>query len=75
MAYGRYDSQIDLYPIPASGGIYTPNVGSYHPPHLSKLTLLVIYRNGANDYTNWRPKSYKTLPVISVAPVRCPRLN
>ncbi|KAL9580961.1 MAG: hypothetical protein Q9212_004179 [Teloschistes hypoglaucus] len=48
------------YPIPSNGGIYSPHV--------------VVFRSGPED--NYAPWSrFKTLPVISVAPVRRPKLD
>ncbi|KAF2667203.1 hypothetical protein BT63DRAFT_442180 [Microthyrium microscopicum] len=47
------------YPIPARGGIYTLNT--------------IVFRDGADDY---KPRDMpKCLPVVSVAPVRRPKLN
>ncbi|KZF21766.1 hypothetical protein L228DRAFT_159494 [Xylona heveae TC161] len=47
------------YPIPQKGGIYSPNV--------------VVFRSGPDQYQVWR--DFKVLPVISVAPVRRPKLD
>ncbi|KAF2144691.1 uncharacterized protein K452DRAFT_285005 [Aplosporella prunicola CBS 121167] len=47
------------YPIPQRGGIYSPHV--------------VVYRDGPEAYHVWR--EFRVLPVISVAPVRRPKLD
>ncbi|KAI9772062.1 MAG: hypothetical protein M1840_001350 [Geoglossum simile] len=47
------------YPIPQTGGIYSPHV--------------VVFRDGPDRYQVW--KEFKSLPVISVAPVRRPKLD
>ncbi|KAI9837819.1 MAG: hypothetical protein M1819_006753 [Sarea resinae] len=47
------------YPIPQKGGIYSP--------------FVVVFRSGADQYQLWR--DFKALPVISVAPVRRPKLD
>ncbi|KAL8727931.1 MAG: hypothetical protein Q9181_005522 [Wetmoreana brouardii] len=48
------------YPIPTGGGIYSPHV--------------VVFRSGSQDgYTPW--SRFKNLPVISVAPIRRPKLD
>lgn len=47
------------YPIPHLGGIYSPNV--------------VVFRSGPDRYQVWQ--EFKALPVISVAPVRRPKLD
>ncbi|KAF2399824.1 hypothetical protein EJ06DRAFT_543321 [Trichodelitschia bisporula] len=47
------------YPIPQTGGIYSPRV--------------VVFRDGPDQYEIWREP--KELPVISVAPVRRPKLD
>ncbi|KAI9723755.1 MAG: hypothetical protein M1812_001055 [Candelaria pacifica] len=47
------------YPMPQKGGIYSPSV--------------VIFRSGPERYQIWR--DFKALPVISVAPVRRPKLD
>lgn len=47
------------YPIPQKGGIYSPHV--------------VVFRDGPDHYTLWR--EFRSLPVISVAPVRRPKLD
>ncbi|OBT54728.1 hypothetical protein VE04_03974 [Pseudogymnoascus sp. 24MN13] len=47
------------YPIPTTGGIYSPYV--------------VIFRSGPDRYQLWQ--KFKTLPVISVPPVRRPKLD
>ncbi|KAF4305031.1 hypothetical protein GTA08_BOTSDO06647 [Botryosphaeria dothidea] len=47
------------YPIPQRGGIYSPSV--------------VVYRDGPESYQLWR--EFRALPVISVAPVRRPKLD
>ncbi|KAF2787535.1 hypothetical protein K505DRAFT_257500, partial [Melanomma pulvis-pyrius CBS 109.77] len=49
-----------MYPIPPMGGIYTPDV--------------YVFRDGpAKNYAPW--KEMHSLPVISVAPIRRPRLS
>ncbi|KAF2814878.1 uncharacterized protein BDZ99DRAFT_515643 [Mytilinidion resinicola] len=47
------------YPIPQKGGIYSQYV--------------VVFRDASEPYTIW--KEFKDLPVISVAPVRRPKLD
>ncbi|MCJ1362838.1 hypothetical protein MMC16_001944 [Acarospora aff. strigata] len=47
------------YPIPTKGGIYSPYV--------------VVFRSGPDRYQIWR--DFKAIPVISVAPVRRPKLD
>lgn len=48
------------YPIPQKGGIYSPHV--------------VVFREGPEqNYAPW--KEFRSLPVISVAPVRRPKLD
>ncbi|KAF2760685.1 hypothetical protein EJ05DRAFT_239834 [Pseudovirgaria hyperparasitica] len=47
------------YPIPHRGGIYSPSV--------------VVYRDGPEFYQIWQ--EFRSLPVISVAPVRRPKLD
>jgi uncharacterized protein (TIGR02452 family) len=42
---------------------------------MHKLTLTVVFRNGADNYQAWQPHEYRSLPVISVAPVRRPKLD
>ncbi|KAL8760726.1 MAG: hypothetical protein Q9184_003106 [Pyrenodesmia sp. 2 TL-2023] len=57
--YSR-SSQLPHYPIQETGGIYSPNV--------------VVFRSGSEDgYTPW--SRFKHLPIISVAPIRRPKLN
>ncbi|KAI9750030.1 MAG: hypothetical protein M4579_006636 [Chaenotheca gracillima] len=50
------------YPIPQMGGIYSPSVDT-----------AVVYRSGPDRYQVW--SEFKVLPVISVAPVRRPKLD
>ncbi|KAL8828098.1 MAG: hypothetical protein Q9170_006747 [Blastenia crenularia] len=51
---------ISHYPIPNTGGIYSPHV--------------VVFRSGPEDgYTPW--SRFKNLPIISVAPIRRPKLD
>ncbi|KAL8966797.1 MAG: hypothetical protein Q9183_003205, partial [Haloplaca sp. 2 TL-2023] len=48
------------YPIPDYGGIYSPHV--------------VVFRSGPNNgYTPWA--RFKNLPIISIAPIRRPKLD
>ncbi|KAI9843580.1 MAG: hypothetical protein M1837_006257 [Sclerophora amabilis] len=47
------------YPIPQTGGIFSPSV--------------VVYRSGPDGYQVW--SEFRVLPVISVAPVRRPKLD
>ncbi|CZT50761.1 uncharacterized protein RSE6_11804 [Rhynchosporium secalis] len=47
------------YPMPSSTGIYSGNV--------------VVFRDGPEKYTPW--PEYKSLPIISVCPVKRPKLN
>ncbi|KAI9801707.1 MAG: hypothetical protein M1833_002389 [Piccolia ochrophora] len=47
------------HPIPQKGAIYSPHV--------------VVYRSGPDQYEVW--SEFKSLPVISVAPVRRPKLD
>ncbi|KAF2433702.1 hypothetical protein EJ08DRAFT_668686 [Tothia fuscella] len=49
------------YPIPQKGGLYSPSV--------------VIFRSGQDDYRPWPQQEYRSIPVISVAPVRRPKLD
>ncbi|KAI4100517.1 MAG: hypothetical protein L6R37_005432 [Teloschistes peruensis] len=78
-------SPLQHYPIPSNGGIYSPHVGmlsaSYIPSSNSVVFCCVelspspvVFRSGPED--NYAPWSrFKTLPVISVAPVRRPKLD
>ncbi|KAL8918876.1 MAG: hypothetical protein Q9172_005234 [Xanthocarpia lactea] len=51
---------ISHYPIPSYGGIYSPHV--------------VVFRSGPEDgYVPW--SRFKNLPVISVAPIKRPKLD
>ncbi|MCJ1302009.1 hypothetical protein MMC08_004810 [Hypocenomyce scalaris] len=53
-------AQLCHYPIPTKGGLYSPHV--------------VVFRSGPDrGYSLW--KDFKSLPVISVAPVRRPKLE
>ncbi|KAI9816544.1 MAG: hypothetical protein M1827_001676 [Pycnora praestabilis] len=69
------------YPIPQKGGIYSPFVGMFGDcasaeiglRELLWLTRTVIFRSGPERYEVWR--DFKALPVISVAPVRRPKLD
>ncbi|KAK7521681.1 hypothetical protein IWX49DRAFT_511220 [Phyllosticta citricarpa] len=47
------------YPVPQTGGMYSPSV--------------VVFRDGPDNYQVWR--EFRALPVISVAPVRRPKLD
>lgn len=68
------------YPLPQRGGIYSPYVGmcflvlllTTRRSHFFFL-LLVVYRDGPDQYQFWQ--EFKSLPVISVAPVRRPKLD
>ncbi|KAL2045675.1 hypothetical protein N7G274_002105 [Stereocaulon virgatum] len=52
--------QVPHYPIRTTGGIYSPHV--------------VVFRSGPDKgYTVW--KTWRALPVISVAPIRRPKLD
>ncbi|TVY23700.1 hypothetical protein LHYA1_G007841 [Lachnellula hyalina] len=53
------NSSSSNYPIPSKAGIYSGNV--------------VIFRNGPNNYEAW--DEYQTVPVISVCPVKRPKLD
>ncbi|KAL8969206.1 MAG: hypothetical protein Q9197_004466 [Variospora fuerteventurae] len=56
----QHGAQISHYPIPDLGGIYSPHV--------------VIFRSGpADGYAPWN--KFKSLPIISVAPVKRPKLD
>ncbi|KAF2087226.1 hypothetical protein K490DRAFT_42602 [Saccharata proteae CBS 121410] len=55
----QYHTSDSHYPIPQKGGIYSPNV--------------VVFRDGPDSYQLWR--DFRALPVISVAPVRRPKLD
>ncbi|KAF2096529.1 hypothetical protein NA57DRAFT_58438 [Rhizodiscina lignyota] len=54
-------SESSQYPLPQRGGIYSPHV--------------VIFRDGPDHYQAWNQTDWKSLPVISVAPVRRPKLD
>ncbi|EON68913.1 hypothetical protein W97_08171 [Coniosporium apollinis CBS 100218] len=54
-----YSNATPHYPMPQRGGIYSPHV--------------VVYRDGPDHYELWR--DFRPLPVISVAPVRRPKLD
>jgi hypothetical protein len=66
------------YPIPPAGGLYSPSVGKLKPDgalllHMLKMT--VIFRSGPDNYQVWQLHEYRSVPVISVAPVRRPKLD
>lgn len=68
------------YPIPLKGGIYSPYVGTYSrkifdgPSSDALTTATVVFRSGADrGYNVW--SDFKWLPVISVAPIRRPKLD
>lgn len=65
------------YPIPTKGGIYSPYVGTVPYRRSSTSSRLtdpaVVFRSGPERYQVWR--DFKALPVISVAPVRRPKLD
>ena len=70
--------QVSHYPIPTTGGIYSPHVGTC--PLTSNvacrvLTLnAVVFRSGPEKgYNVW--SDFKSLPIISVAPIRRPKLD
>ena len=72
--------QTPYYPIPSKGGIYSPSVGRqsaplvYYFPNSITNTLTVVFRSGpARDYSVW--SEFRCLPVISVAPIRRPKLD
>lgn len=70
--------QVPHYPIRTTGGIYSPNVGTFllliSSRMASLITAAVVFRSGADKgYTVW--KVWRALPVISVAPIRRPKLD
>ncbi|KAL2063888.1 hypothetical protein VTL71DRAFT_4382 [Oculimacula yallundae] len=56
---GEGSSVSSNYPMPPSTGIYSGNV--------------VVFRDGPEKYTPW--PEYKALPIISICPVKRPKLN
>ncbi|KAH0545428.1 hypothetical protein FGG08_000429 [Glutinoglossum americanum] len=58
---GTTSNKYSHYPIPPTGGIYSPHV--------------VVFREGPDHYKVWKGEEFRVLPVISVAPVRRPKLN
>ncbi|KAK7719288.1 hypothetical protein SLS57_005787 [Botryosphaeria dothidea] len=65
------------YPIPQRGGIYSPSVGELQTGNqatgVPTNAVAVVYRDGPESYQLWR--EFRALPVISVAPVRRPKLD
>lgn len=65
------------YPIPQRGGIYSPSVGELQTCNqatgVPTNAVAVVYRDGPESYQLWR--EFRALPVISVAPVRRPKLD
>ena len=64
------------YPIPQNGGLYSPSVGTHRDLALSLhrlFTIAVFYRSGPEKYEVWGKA--KVVPVISVAPLRWPKLD
>ncbi|KAL9595155.1 MAG: hypothetical protein Q9219_006611 [cf. Caloplaca sp. 3 TL-2023] len=60
------NSPVSHYPIPTAGGIYSP--------HVELSDNAVVFRSGPESgYTPW--SRFKHLPVISVAPIRRPKLD
>ncbi|KAI9676829.1 MAG: hypothetical protein M1817_006668 [Caeruleum heppii] len=66
-----------IYPIPQAGGIYSPSVGQFRVLVAAWIkdadSFAVVYRSGPDAYQVWG--EFKPLPVISVAPVRRPKLD
>ncbi|KAF1817652.1 hypothetical protein P152DRAFT_25736 [Eremomyces bilateralis CBS 781.70] len=58
-AWSGHGAESKHYPIPPRGGLYSPSI--------------MVFRNGPDQYTPWSHP--QMLPVISVAPVRRPRLD
>ena len=66
------------YPIPSKAGIFSENVGlslivSMTTSNFILTTLLVVFRSGPERYELW--PEFKALPVISVCPVKRPKLD
>ncbi|KAL9085984.1 MAG: hypothetical protein Q9165_007346 [Trypethelium subeluteriae] len=75
---GHGASSLDHYPLPQTGGLYSQVGNSPNIPnrkhHDQTLTIhLVVFRDGPEYYQVWR--EFKQLPVISVAPVKRPKLD
>lgn len=72
-------TQIPHYPMKTTGGIYSPHVGTAslitQQSWFNSLTsYVVVFRSGADKhYSVW--KEWRALPVISVAPIRRPKLD
>ncbi|RDW73661.1 hypothetical protein BP5796_07103 [Coleophoma crateriformis] len=58
---GPESGESSHYPIPAKAGIFSEKV--------------VVFRSGPEKYSIWPMKDYKALPIISVVPVRRPKLD
>ena len=68
------------YPIPSKGGMYSPSVGKFYISRVGDFgdrttdICTVIFRSGPDrGYSIW--SEFKCLPVISVAPIRRPKLD
>ncbi|KAI9888508.1 MAG: hypothetical protein M1814_006870 [Vezdaea aestivalis] len=67
------------YPLPQTGGLYSPNVGMLYFITIRSYNLTnsqvptVVYRSGPEFYNIWN--EFRPLPVISVAPVRRPKVD
>lgn len=73
---GEGSSTSSNYPIPAKSGIYSETVGKKHAFSGMRISLtrgIVVFRDGPPSYTPWQ--TYKSLPVISVCPVKRPKLD
>jgi hypothetical protein len=81
---GQFSPNASFYPIPSAGGIYSPCIGKQPDPATAgKKTwqrtiaheggTIVVFRGAPDEYQVW--ESFKDLPVISVAPVRRPKLD
>lgn len=67
-----------FYPIPQRGAIYSPHVGKVSHNHLTGIYAhvfaAVVFREGEKG--GYRPyEEYQDISVISVAPIRGPRLD
>jgi uncharacterized protein (TIGR02452 family) len=66
------------YPIPQTGGVYSNSVGMaihLRSRTIHVLTRTVVFRGGGDNYETWTEDRYRALSVISVAPIRGPRLD
>ena len=65
------------YPIPITAGILSPYVGTLKSKHLigshDLIFEIVVFRDGPEHYSLWQ--AYSTLPVISVPPVKRPKIS